>query len=42
MLFKGVGDVEVIFIKGMDIFISVWNLYRLFECWENFDEFDLF
>ena len=39
---KGAGDVEVTLIKGMDIFISVWNLHRSPECWENPDEFDPF
>ena len=26
---------EITLIKGMDIFISVWNLHRSPECWEN-------
>jgi cytochrome P450 len=39
---KGAGDVEVTLIKGMDIFISVWNLHRSPECWENPDVFDPF
>ena len=39
---KGAGDREVTLIKGMDIFISVWNLHRSPECWENPDEFDPF
>jgi cytochrome P450 len=39
---KGAGDVEVTLIKGMDIFISVWNLHRSPECWENPDTFDPF
>ena len=39
---KGAGDREITLIKGMDIFISVWNLHRSPECWENPDEFDPF
>ena len=32
---KGAGDTEVTLIKGMDIFISVWNLHRHPDCWED-------
>ena len=35
-------DVEVKLKKGMDVFISVWNLHRHPECWEEPDKFDPF
>ena len=37
---RGAGDAEVTLIKGMDVFISVWNLHRSPECWENPEKFD--
>ena len=32
---KGAGDKSVTLIKGMDVFISVWNLHRSPDCWED-------
>jgi cytochrome P450 len=32
---KGAGQSEVTLLKGMDVFISVWNLHRHPECWED-------
>ncbi|CAL6311095.1 unnamed protein product [Bathycoccus prasinos] len=37
---RGAGDRDITLIKGMDVFISVWNLHRSPECWENPDEYD--
>ena len=37
---KGAGDAEVTLIKGMDVFISVWNLHRHPDCWEEPLKFD--
>ena len=31
---SGAGSNEVTLIKGMDVFISVWNLHRHPDCWE--------
>ena len=39
---KGAGENEVTLIKGMDVFISVWNLHRSPLCWENPEVFDPF
>lgn len=37
---RGAGENDVTLIKGMDIFISVWNLHRSPDCWENPERFD--
>ena len=37
---KGAGDANVTLIKGMDVFISVWNLHRHPDCWEEPLKFD--
>ncbi|EEH52833.1 uncharacterized protein MICPUCDRAFT_22138 [Micromonas pusilla CCMP1545] len=39
---KGAGDADVTLIKGMDVFISVWNLHRHPDCWEEPLKFDPF
>ena len=37
---RGAGESEVTLIKGMDVFISVWNLHRSPDCWEDPLKFD--
>ena len=37
---RGAGESEVTLIKGMDVFISVWNLHRHPDCWEEPLKFD--
>jgi len=37
---SGAGTNEVTLIKGMDVFISVWNLHRHPDCWEEPLKFD--
>ena len=37
---RGAGESEVTLIKGMDLFISVWNLHRHPDCWEEPLKFD--
>ena len=37
---RGSTDVNVKLLKGMDIFISVWNLHRSPDLWEEPDRFD--
>ena len=37
---RGAGESEVTLIKGMDVFISVWNLHRNPDCWEDPLKFD--
>jgi cytochrome P450 len=37
---RGAGDADITLIKGMDVFISVWNLHRSPECWEEPLKFD--
>ena len=37
---RGAGEADVTLIKGMDVFISVWNLHRSPDCWENPEKFD--
>jgi cytochrome P450 len=37
---KGAGENDVTLIKGMDVFISVWNLHRHPDCWEEPLKFD--
>ena len=37
---RGAGDADVTLIKGMDVFISVWNLHRHPDCWEEPLKFD--
>ena len=37
---SGAGSNEVTLIKGMDVFISVWNLHRHPDCWEEPLKFD--
>ena len=37
---RGAGDADITLIKGMDVFISVWNLHRHPDCWEEPLKFD--
>ena len=37
---KGSGDLEATVIRGMDIFISIYNLHRDGRFWQEPDQFD--